>query len=109
MPDRRAAMSVQPTRGEGVGQGRRGCCRPRAPSPLRPSRSAPVASESDETGRWDAHVMEIETGRRWIVSTVQGYLPNWTVDGSRILYMAEASTVYTVEVRPALGRFRGRI
>jgi len=52
----------------------------------------------DETGRWDIHVMEIETGRRWIVSTVQGYFPNWTVDGRRILYMAEGSKVYTVEV-----------
>jgi serine/threonine-protein kinase len=54
--------------------------------------------QSDETGRWDIHVMEIETGRRWVVSTVQGYFPNWTLDGRRILYMAEASTVYTVEV-----------
>jgi serine/threonine protein kinase len=54
--------------------------------------------QSDETGRWDIHVMEIETGRRWIVSSVQGYWPNWTLDGSRIIYMAESSTVYTVDV-----------
>ena len=41
---------------------------------------------SDETGRWDIHVMEIETGRRWIVTPDGGYSPTWTRDGKRILF-----------------------
>jgi serine/threonine-protein kinase len=55
--------------------------------------------QSNETGRWDIHVMELETGRRWIVSSLQGYWPLWTLDGSRILYMTASSTAYSVEVQ----------
>ena len=45
--------------------------------------------------------MDEVPGRRWIVSSLQGYWPLWTLDGSRILYMTAQSTAYTVEVRTA--------
>jgi Tol biopolymer transport system component len=57
--------------------------------------------QSDETGRWDLHVKELATGRRWVVSTTQGYFPAWTYEGNRILYMTGASTVQSVDVQTA--------
>jgi serine/threonine protein kinase len=40
---------------------------------------------SDETGRWDIHVMEIASKRRSIISSVEGHFPIRTRDGNRIL------------------------
>jgi serine/threonine protein kinase len=57
-----------------------------------------VAFQSDETGRWDVHVLEIETGRRWIVTPEQGYDPRWARDGSRILYRTTTSQIKGVMV-----------
>ena len=34
-----------------------------------------ICYQSDETGRWDIHVAEIATGRRWIVSSDECYSP----------------------------------
>ena len=55
--------------------------------------------QSNETGRWDIHVMEIATGRRWMISAVEGYRPIWSRDGRRITYMAGSASVYRVEVQ----------
>jgi hypothetical protein len=55
--------------------------------------------QSDETGRWDIHVMEIASRRRWIISSADGYRPFWTRDGKRILYMSNSADAYRVEVR----------
>jgi len=56
--------------------------------------------QSDETGRWDIHVMEIATGRRWIVSAgSDGYSPFWTHDGKRIIYMSVSDQMLGVDVQ----------
>jgi serine/threonine-protein kinase len=57
------------------------------------------AFQSDATGRWDIHVMEIATGKRWIVSTETGYDPTWTRDGSRIAYRTSQEEIRAVTVR----------
>ena len=54
--------------------------------------------QSDETGRWDIHVLEIATGRRWIVSAVSGFSPVWTRDGKSIIYLGSADEMYRVAV-----------
>jgi len=56
-----------------------------------------VCFQSTETGRWDIHVMEISSRRRWMISSVAGYFPIWTRDGKRILYSASDS-YYQVDV-----------
>ncbi|NIM02095.1 MAG: protein kinase [Acidobacteria bacterium] len=53
--------------------------------------------QSDETGRWDIHVMEIATGRRWIVSPNSGYTPLWSDDGKSILYLGTPAAGVTFE------------
>jgi len=50
-----------------------------------------VCFQSNETGRWDIYVMEIESRRRWLVSSVSGFFPIWTRDGNRIFYSASGS------------------
>jgi Tol biopolymer transport system component len=41
--------------------------------------------QSDETGRWGVHVVEISTDRRWILSpTIDGFFPFWARSGHRI-------------------------
>ena len=45
-----------------------------------------VAYQSDEAGRWDIYVQRIADGRRTIVSTNGGDLPQWTRDGSGLLF-----------------------
>jgi Tol biopolymer transport system component len=54
--------------------------------------------QSDETGRWDIHVLEIATGRRWIVSATSGFSPVWTGDGKSIIYWSSSDEMYRVEV-----------
>jgi serine/threonine protein kinase len=56
-----------------------------------------ICFQSDETGRWDIHVMEIATGRRWIVSS-EGYSPFWTHDGKRIMYMSDSEQFLGIDV-----------
>ncbi|MDH3227317.1 MAG: protein kinase [Thermoleophilia bacterium] len=58
--------------------------------------------QSDETGRWDIHVMEVASTRRWIVSSADGYRPTWTRDGNRIFYMSGSAGAYQVDVRTSL-------
>jgi serine/threonine-protein kinase len=58
-----------------------------------------ISFHSDETGRWDIHVMEISSGRRWIVSPDGGYRSFWTRDGKRILYLSSFATAYLMDVR----------
>jgi Tol biopolymer transport system component len=58
-----------------------------------------VCFQSDETGQWDVHVLEIATGRRWVVSSVDGYSPFWTRDGERIMYMSGSESFMSVDVR----------
>jgi len=58
-----------------------------------------VAFVSDATDRWDIHVMEIATGKRWIVSNESGYDPTWTRDGSRITYRTNQEVLRAVAVR----------
>jgi len=55
--------------------------------------------QSNETGRWDIHVMEISSRRRWMVSSVDGYRPIWTRDGNRIFYMSRSADLTEVDVR----------
>ena len=55
--------------------------------------------QSDETERWDIHVMEISSRRRWIISSADGYRPIWTRDGNRIVYMSASADAYRVDVR----------
>jgi len=55
--------------------------------------------QSDETGRWDIHVMELDSRRRWIVSSVEGYFPNWSQDGTRIVYESGNAHAYTLQVQ----------
>ena len=43
--------------------------------------------------------MEIASGRRWMVSSVDGYRPIWTRDGNRIVYMSSSADLYQVDVR----------
>jgi hypothetical protein len=57
-----------------------------------------VCYQSDETGRWDIHVTEISSGRRWIVSPVEGYFPFWTRDGKRIMYRSGSEDSLGLEV-----------
>jgi len=59
------------------------------------------AFQSDETGRWDIHVVEFATGRRWIVSSTDGFFPFWTADGKRILYMSGSESFYGLDVQTA--------
>jgi Tol biopolymer transport system component len=54
--------------------------------------------QSDETGRWDIHVMEIASRRRWIISSADSYFPIWSRDGNRILF-STGSGEYHVDVR----------
>ncbi|MBD3869524.1 MAG: PD40 domain-containing protein, partial [Acidobacteria bacterium] len=54
--------------------------------------------QSDETGRWDIHVMEIASKRRWIISSGDGFFPIWMRDGNRILF-STGSGEYIVDVR----------
>ena len=54
--------------------------------------------QSDETGRWDIHVMEIATGRRWIVSSNDGFFPFWTRDGKRIMFRSGSEKFLAVDV-----------
>jgi Tol biopolymer transport system component len=58
-----------------------------------------VCFQSDETGQWDIHVLEIATGRRWVVSSVDGFSPFWTRDGARIMYMSGSESFMSVDVR----------
>jgi serine/threonine-protein kinase len=57
-----------------------------------------ISFESDETGRWDIHVMEIATGRRWIVSTFEGYVSYWPHKSDRIFYLSGSEGFYELEV-----------
>ena len=59
--------------------------------------------QSDETGRWDIHVIEIATSRRWIVSAVSGFSPVWTRDGKSIIYLSSADEMYRVAVSTVSG------
>ncbi len=60
-----------------------------------------ICYQSDETGRWDIHVSEISTGRRWIVSPVEGYFPFWTRDGKYIMYRIASEESLGLEVTTA--------
>ena len=57
-----------------------------------------ICYQSDETGRWDIHVAEISTGRRWIVSSDEGYFPFWTRDGKHIMYRVGSQASLSVGV-----------
>jgi len=57
-----------------------------------------ICFQSNETGRWDIHVMEIDSGRRWIVSTVDGFDPLWSADGRSIFYTSSGA-LYRVDVQ----------
>jgi Tol biopolymer transport system component len=59
--------------------------------------------QSNETGRWGIHVMEISSRRRWMVSSLDGYRPIWTSDGNRIVYMSSSADLYQVDVRTGPG------
>ena len=60
-----------------------------------------VCFQSDETGRWDVHVIELATGRRWIVSTGDAYTPLWSRDGRHILFVSgEELMSVTVSTEP---------
>jgi Tol biopolymer transport system component len=54
--------------------------------------------QSDETGGWDIHVMEIASKRRWIISSGDGWAPVWMDAGNRILF-SSGSGEYLVDVR----------
>ena len=60
-----------------------------------------VCYQSDETGRWDIHVTEIATGRRWIVSSEEGYFPFWTRDGRHIMYRVGSRGSLSLDVTTA--------
>jgi serine/threonine-protein kinase len=62
-----------------------------------------VCFQSDETGRWDIHVLELSSGRRWIVSSNSGFSPYWTRDGKQIHYRSgfEVGQVVDVVTEPA--------
>ena len=57
-----------------------------------------ICYQSDETGRWDIHVAEISTGRRWIVSSIEAYFPYWTRDGKHIMYRVGSQESFSVGV-----------
>ena len=57
-----------------------------------------VCFHSNETGQWDIHVMEIESKRRWMISTTSGFASIWTRDGKQIIY-STAGIGHRVEVR----------
>jgi serine/threonine protein kinase len=54
--------------------------------------------QSDETGGWAIHVMEIASGRRWIVSTDSGFFPVWSRDGKSIFFHSGTESIERVEV-----------
>jgi Tol biopolymer transport system component len=60
-----------------------------------------ICYQSDETGRWDIHVTEIATGRRWIVSSVEGFFPFWTRDGNHIMYRVGSQGSLSLDVTTA--------
>jgi Tol biopolymer transport system component len=57
-----------------------------------------VAFQSDETGRAQIHVREIETGSRWTISTGGGRYPVWSRDGTEIFYRSGPGQRSVVEV-----------
>lgn len=60
-----------------------------------------ICYQSDETGRWDIHVKEIDTGRRWIVSSDEGFFPFWTRDGKHIIYRSDSQVTISLDVATA--------
>jgi hypothetical protein len=60
-----------------------------------------ICYQSDETGRWDIHVAEIATHRRWIVSSEEGYFPFWTRDGQQIMYRVGSRGSLSLDVTTA--------
>jgi serine/threonine-protein kinase len=60
-----------------------------------------ICYQSDETGRWDIHVRELATGRRWIVSSDEGFFPFWTRDGKRIMYRSDSRASISLDVTTA--------
>jgi hypothetical protein len=60
-----------------------------------------ICFQSDDTGRWDIHVLEISSGRRWIVSANAGYDPKWTRDGKQIHYRGSFEFGWVVNVTTA--------
>ena len=57
-----------------------------------------ICYQSDETGRWDIHVAEIATHRRWIVSSEEGFFPFWTRDGKQIMYRVGSRGSHSLDV-----------
>jgi serine/threonine-protein kinase len=57
-----------------------------------------ICFQSDDTGRWDIHVLEIASGRRWIVSANSGFGPFWTRDGKQIHYRSGFDSGQVVDV-----------
>jgi serine/threonine-protein kinase len=47
-----------------------------------------IAYQSNEPGRWEVYVVRASDGRRAVVSSSGGAGPQWTHDGSRIVYRA---------------------
>ena len=60
-----------------------------------------ICFQSDDTGRWDIHVLEISSGRRWIVSPNSGFDPMWSRDGKQIHYRGSFESGRVVDVTTA--------
>jgi eukaryotic-like serine/threonine-protein kinase len=52
-----------------------------------------VAYQSNESGRWDVHLMRLGDGRRAVVSPDGGVAPAWEREGLRIRYRAGARSM----------------
>ena len=61
------------------------------------------AYQSNESGRPEIYVRDIETGERWLISTEGGFLPRWAHEGAEIFYLwASSIWAVTVETDPEL-------
>lgn len=52
-----------------------------------------IAYQSNESGRWDVHVLRLQDGRRTVVSADGGLGPVWEPQGLRIRYRTPAKTM----------------
>ena len=59
-----------------------------------------VAYTSDETGRDEVYVRNFPVGdRKWLVSTVGGWMPHWRPDGKELFYLTLDGTLTAVDVK----------
>lgn len=71
-----------------------------SPSEVAGGRPRWVAYTSDETGRDEVYVRNFPAGdRKWLVSTVGGWMPHWRPDGKELFYLTLDGVLTAVDVK----------